>query len=325
MKAWQVDHWGEPESMVLREVAEPTPGPGQVLVRNRAVSLNFFDILQVQGKYQVKPAFPFSPGAEVAGVVEAAGPGVTRLRVGDRVAATPMLNGLAEYTVCPEQRTFSLARGMSWPEGAAMPIVYQTSFFALRERGQLRSGEWLLVHAGASGVGMAAIQIGRAWGARVIATAGSAEKLAFARAQGAEIAIDYSGESWVEQIKQITGKGADVIYDPVGGDIFDLSTKCIAPGGRLLVVGFAGGRIPTIAANRILLKNMAVVGVLWGNHVLAAPDYARETHAELCRMYEAGQVRPVIAQSFPMEDALAAFHAITTRRVMGKVVIEMKG
>jgi NADPH2:quinone reductase len=324
MKAWQVDQWGEPESMVLRDVPVPEPRQGEVLIRNKAVSLNFFDVLQVQGKYQVKPAFPFSPGAEIAGVVERAGPGVTRLRAGDAVASTPMLNGLAEYTISPENRTFPLARGMSWAEAAALPIVYQTSFFALRERAQLRPGEWLLVHAGASGVGMAAIQIGRAWGARVIATASSPEKLAFARSQGAEIAISYSDQGWVEQVKQITGVGAAVIYDPVGGDIFDLSTKCIAPGGRLLVVGFASGRIPSIPANRILLKNMSVVGVLWGNHVLAAPEYARETHAELCRMYEAGQVRPVIAQSFPLEDALAGFRAITSRQVMGKIVIEMR-
>jgi len=322
MKCWQVDDWGEPETMKLAEVSIPQPGPGQVLIRNRASSLNFFDILQIQGKYQVKPPFPFTPGAEIAGVVEKTGEGVTHVRTGDPVVSIPFLGGLAEYTVARVRDTFPLPKGMSFAEGAALPIVYQTSYFALRDRGQLKAGEWLLVHAGASGVGMSAIQLGRAWGARVIATAGSAEKLAFARSQGAEIALDYSAAGWVEQVKQITGKGADVIYDPVGGDVFDLSTKCIAPFGRLLIIGFAGGRIPSIAANRILLKNMSVVGVLWGNHVSAHPEYAAETHAELARMYEAGQVRPVVAHSYSLADVLAAYRDMGARKVMGKVVVE---
>lgn len=323
MKAWQVHEWCEPAGMAFEEVAVPTPGPGEVLIRNRAASLNFFDILQVQGKYQVRPPFPFAPGGEVAGIVERVGDGVTHVRAGDAVAATPMVNGMAEFTVAKANMTFPAPRDMSFAEAAAMPVVYQTSFFALRERGMLRPGEWLLVHAGASGVGMAAIQLGRAWGARVIATAGSDEKLAFARSQGAEIALTYNDPAWVDQVKQITGDGADVIYDPVGGDVFDLSTKCIAPHGRLLVVGFAGGRIPTIAANRILLKNMSVVGVLWGNHARAHPEYAAATHAELSRMYEQGMIRPIVARTFRLEDLVAAFGEITTRKVIGKIVVEM--
>ena len=323
MKAWQVHAWGEPDTMRLEDVPVPVPGAGQVLIRNRAVSLNFFDILQVQGKYQVKPPFPFSPGAEVAGTVEAVGAGVTHVRAGDAVVSTPMVNGLAEFSCVKGHTVYPIARGMSFAEGAALPIVYQTSFFALRDRGNVQPGEWLVVHAGASGVGMAAIQLGRAWGARVIATAGSEEKLAFARAQGAEIALSYNDAAWVDQVKQITGQGADVIYDPVGGDVFDLSSKCIAPFGRLLVVGFASGRIPSIAANRILLKNMSVVGVLWGNHVMAHPEYAAATHAELCRMYEAGQIRPVVARSYALEDAVAGMADLASRRVMGKVVVEV--
>ncbi len=309
--------------MALEDVPVPIPGAGQVLIRNRAVSLNFFDILQVQGKYQVKPALPFAPGAEVSGVVEAVGEGVTGLRGGDEVVAAPMANGMAEFTCAKAAFTFPLPRGMSFAEGAALPIVYQTSFFALRDRAQLRPGEWLLVHAGASGVGMAAIQLGRAWGARIIATAGSEEKLAFARAQGAEIALSYNDAAWVDQVKQITGAGADVIYDPVGGDVFDLSSKCIAPFGRLLVVGFAGGRIPSIAANRILLKNMSVVGVLWGNHVQAHPEYAAATHAELARMYEQGLIRPVVARSYRLEELVRAFDDMASRKVIGKIVVEL--
>jgi NADPH:quinone reductase len=323
MKAWQVHDWCEPTGMVLEDVPIPAPQPGHVLIRNRAASLNFFDILQVQGKYQVKPKLPFAPGAEVAGVVEAVGEGVTSVRTGDAVVATPMVNGMAEFSCARAAMTFALPRGMSFAEAAALPIVYQTSFFALRDRAQLRAGEWLLVHAGASGVGMAAIQLGRAWGARVMATAGSDEKLAFARSQGAEIALSYNDAAWVDQVKQITGQGADVIYDPVGGDVFDLSSKCIAPFGRLLVVGFASGRIPSIAANRILLKNMSVVGVLWGNHVTARPEYAAATHAELARMFEQGLIRPVVAQSYRLEDLVQAFDDMASRKVIGKIVVEL--
>jgi NADPH2:quinone reductase len=308
--------------MLLENVPVPVPSAGEVLIRNRAASLNFFDILQVQGKYQVKPPLPFAPGAEVAGVVEAVGDGVTAFRAGDPVVATPMVNGMAEFTCARAAMTFPLPRGMSFAEGAALPIVYQTSYFALRDRAQLRAGEWLLVHAGASGVGMAAIQLGRAWGARVIATAGSEEKLAFALAQGAEIALSYNDAAWVDQVKQITGEGAGVIYDPVGGDVFDLSSKCVAPFGRLLVVGFASGRIPSIAANRILLKNMSVVGVLWGNHVKVHPEYAAATHAELARMYGQGMIRPAVAQTYRLEDLVQAFDDMASRKVIGKIVVE---
>lgn len=324
MKAWQVHEWCEPAGMAFEDVAVPAPGPGEVLIRNRAASLNFFDILQVQGKYQVRPPFPFAPGGEVAGIVERLGDGVTNVGAGDAVVATPMVNGMAEFTVAKANMTFPVPRDMSFAEAAAMPVVYQTSFFALRDRGQLRAGEWLLVHAGASGVGMAAIQLGRAWGARVMATAGSDEKLAFARSQGAEIALSYNDAAWVEQVKQITGgEGANVIYDPVGGDVFDLSTKCIAPQGRLLVVGFAAGRIPTIAANRILLKNMSVVGVLWGNHVRAHPEYAAATHAELSRMYEQAMIRPIVARTYRLDELVNAFSDMATRKVIGKSVVEM--
>ena len=322
MKAWRVHAWGEPETMVLDEIAKSEPGEGQARIRNHAAALNFFDILQVQGKYQVKPPFPFTPGAEVAGVVDAVGPGVTSVKVGDRVMAIPRGGAFAEYSFAPAASVFAMPEAMSFEEAASMPIVYQTGYFAMTHRYQIREGEWLLVHAGASGVGMAAIQIGKALGARVIATAGSEAKLAFAHEQGADYTINYSDASWVDRVKEITeGLGADTIYDPVGGDIFDLSTKCVASEGRILIIGFAAGRIPSIALNRVLLKNISIVGVLWGGYVLSHPSYEKTAHAELMKMYEAGKIRPSVNAVYPFEEAPRGLRDLADRKVTGKAVL----
>jgi NADPH2:quinone reductase len=211
---------------------------------------------------------------------------------------------------------------MDWAQAAAMPVIYHTSYFALKNRAELRPGEWLLVHAGASGVGMSAIQIGKAFGARVIATAGSAGKLEFSKRQGAEFVLDYKDEKWVDQVKEITGgAGADVIYDPVGGDIFDLSSKCIASAGRLLVIGFASGRIPSIAVNRILLKNMSVVGVFWGNHVKANPNYTAETQAALETLWIEKKINPEVSSTWPLAELPQAMKALADRKVLGKAVL----
>jgi NADPH2:quinone reductase len=324
MRAWRVNEWCEPSGMELGEVAMPEPGPGQVRVRNHAAALNFFDVLQIQGKYQVKPPFPFTPGAEIAGVIEAVGEGVNGRQTGDRVLGIPEGSGFAECTVLAASKTFRVPDGMAWEQAAAFPIVYHTSYFALKDRAQIREGEWLLVHAGASGVGMSAIQLGKAFGARVIATAGSAEKLEFARRQGADHVLDYGGEDWVEQVKALTGgRGADVIYDPVGGDVFDLSGKCIAPYGRLLVIGFAAGRIPSIAANRILLKNISVVGVFWGGHVKMNPGYTETTQAALEALWLEGKLNPEISNTWPLEELPAAMQALTDRGVLGKAVLRI--
>jgi NADPH2:quinone reductase len=215
---------------------------------------------------------------------------------------------------------------MTWEQGAAMPIVYHTSWFALQSRAALKPGEWLLVHAGASGVGMSAIQLGKALGARVIATAGDEHKLEFALAQGAGHAINYSNASWLDRVKEITERrGADVIYDPVGGDVFDLSMKCIASEGRLLIVGFAGGRIPSVPANRVLLKNMSVVGVLWGDYANAHPCYIGETQHALEQMYAQRKIEPAVTKTYPLEAAPAAMRAIANREVLGKAVLVMNG
>jgi NADPH:quinone reductase len=318
MKAWQVRAWGEPEDMTLASAPVPEPSAGEVRIANRAAALNFFDILQIQGKYQVKPPFPFTPGAEVSGVVEALGADVQGLAVGDRVLAAPMVGAFAQRTVTPAYRVVRMPRGMDFPEAAAMPVVYHTSYFALTHRAALQSGEWLLVHAGASGIGMAAIQIGKALGARIIATAGGALKLEFCRSQGADHVIDYQDGSWVDRVKELTGgRGADVICDPVGADIFDQSTKCIAPEGRLLVVGFAGGRIPVIQANRVLLKDISIVGVHWGPYVREHPEYFGHAQEAL----EAMRVRPAVGRRYRLDEAPAALRDLAERKVTGKAVL----
>src|SRR5579864_4684071 len=322
MKAWRVHNWGEPETMSFEDIPAPEPGPNEVRIRNRAAALNFFDILQVQGKYQIKPPFPFTPGAEVAGIVDAAGPGVTEFKPGDPVLSLTHGNGMAEQSVAQVNRTFPIPEGMDFSSAAALPVVYHTSYFALRERAALKPSEWLLVHAGASGVGVSAIQIGKAFGARIIATAGGPEKLAFAKAQGADHTIDYGESNWVDQVTQITNRrGADVIYDPVGGDVFDLSTKCIASAGRLLVIGFASGRIPTIAANRILLKNMSVVGALWGGHVQAHPEYSAIAQRALADLHAKGQIKPPRPVEYPLDAAPAALRDLANRKILWKAVL----
>jgi len=318
MQAWQVRAWSEPEDMTLEDSAIPEPGAGEVRIANRAAALNFFDILQIQGKYQIKPPFPFTPGAEVAGTVDAIGAGVTGLAVGAKALAMTPGGAFAEYSIAPAARVFLMPEGMDFPEAAAMPIVYHTSYFALTQRAALQRGEWLLAHAGASGVGMAAIQIGRSLGARIIATAGSRDKLDFCLAQGAEHVLDYGPADWVDRVKELTGgRGADVIYDPVGGDIFDLSTKCIAPEGRLLVIGFAGGRIPSIQANRILLKDISIVGVHWGQYVRDHPEYPAQAQQAL----EAMRIRPHVGRRYRLDEAPAALRELAERKIIGKAVL----
>ena len=315
-------HWGEPSEMQYAEVPDPLPGPGQVLIDVKAIGCNFPDILIVQGKYQMKPPLPFSPGHEVAGIVLAVGAGVTRAHPGQRIFAMIDLGGYAERAVADDTRVFAIPDAMSFEEAAAFALVNQTSYAALVHRAQMQVGEWLLVHAAAGGVGLAAVQIGKALGGRVIATAGTAAKLEIARQSGADVLINYQSEDWVERVKHVTdGHGADVIYDPVGGDVFDGSSKCIAFEGRLLVVGFAGGRIPSIAANRILLKNMSVVGVHWGMYQHLGSPRVDEWMSALFAMYGKGQVWPVISKTYHLAEAAKALEAIASRASYGKVVL----
>jgi NADPH2:quinone reductase len=309
--------------MRLQELGVPEPGPGQIRIRNRAAALNFFDLLQIQGRYQVKPALPFTPGHEVAGTVDALGEGASGLGRGDRVLARLVTGGFADYSLARAGNTFRIPDSMGFAEAAGMLIVYQTAHYAFTRRTRLERGEWLLVHGGAGGVGTAAVQLGKALGARVIATAGSEEKRAFCVAQGADHVLDYLAPGWVERVKELTGRGADVIYDPVGGDVFDLSTRCLAPEGRLLVVGFASGRIPQIQLNRVLLKNASIVGVNWGAHFLEHPESLAPVQAELFSMYEAGRIAPVVSRSYAFEEAPAALRDLAQRRTHGKVVLAL--
>lgn len=317
-----VTAWGEPSDLRYGELPDPEPAAGEVVVEVRAIGCNFPDILMVQGKYQVKPPFPFSPGHEVAGLVRQVGAGVTRLRSGQRVLAMLGWGGYAERVLAPAARVFPIPDAMSFEEAAAFSLVYQTAYCALVHRAAIRAGEWLLVHGAAGGVGLAAVQLGRALGARVIATAGTAEKLEIARQSGADALINYRTEAWVDRVKALTGgAGADVVYDPVGGDVFDDSTRCLAFEGRLLVIGFAGGRIPSIAANRILLKNVSVVGVHWGLYQQRDSPLVDEWMAALMALYEKRQIRPVIFRTFPLRDAAQALRTIADRESHGKVVL----
>jgi len=329
MKAWRVNELGDPMDVLkLEEVDAPTAGPGEAVVEVGATSLNFFDILLCQGTYQEKPPLPFTPGAEVGGTVRTVGDGVTTVREGQRVLALPPLphGGLAQRVAVPAAAMLPIPDAMSFEDAAAHFIVYQTAYVGLHRRARLRSGEVALVHAGAGGVGSAAIQLAVAAGARVIATAGGAEKVAVCRRLGAEEVIDYREGDFVERVKELTGgRGADVIFDPVGGDVFDRSRRCIAFEGRLLVVGFAGGRMAEAPTNHALVKNYAVVGLHWGLYRKMAPQVIVETHQELMRLYDEGKIKPLIFRNVPFADVPAALDLIGSRATWGKLVTQPNG
>jgi len=322
MRAIVVDRWMEPSELSVREVPDPALGPGMLRVTVRAAGCNFFDILMVKGQYQMRPPFPFVPGAELAGEVLEVGPGVEGFAPGDRVLSMAGLGGFADQAVVPAASAYHLPEGMSFEAGAAFPIVYPTSYAALVFRAPVHPGDWLLVHAAAGGVGIAAVQIGKTLGARVIGTAGGADKLDVVRRVGADVAIDYRSDDWVERVKEATGgHGADIIYDSVGGDVTDASLKCIAWNGRLLVIGFASGRIPEVKLNRVLLKNISLVGLHWGAHAMHEPARVTETFRALFDLYARGVVEPVIYDRFPLEQLPQALAALGARQTYGKVVV----
>lgn len=322
MYSMVVSELGGPTALRREEGPDPKAGSGEVVIEVKACGCNFFDILITRGEYQVKPPLPFSPGAEVAGIVREVGSGVRDHRVGDRVSALLEYGGFTSMVAVPSARVFPIPEGMSFEAAAALGLVYQTSYVALVPRARLEPGETLLVHAAAGGVGLAAVQIGVALGARVIGTAGSADKLELISENGADAVINYREEDFVARVRQLTeGRGADVIYDPVGGDTFDKSMKCIAFDGRLLVIGFASGRIPSAEMNRVLLKNISLVGLHWGLYFEKAPEVLHEAQAAIAALHAAKKISPLISATYPLTDAASALEALGSRKTTGKVVL----
>ncbi len=322
MKAVVVRELMEPMDLSVSEIETPEIEAGKLAIEVKAIGCNFADTLIVRGKYQVKPEFPFIPGGEVAGVVCEIGDGVTGFSVGDRVMAFVGHGGFAERVNANSEATFPIPDDMSFEHAAAMPIVYGTSYIALVRRGMLAAGETVLVTAAAGGIGTATIQIAKALGARVIALAGGSEKLEIVRGVGADIAIDYLKDDWVERVRQETqGQGANVVIENVGGDIFDGCTRCIAWEGRLVIVGFAGGEIPLVKVNRILLKHISLVGVHFGPMTKHAPEQIASCFRSLMKLYEEGSIKPVISKSYPLSRAADALAALGDRKTHGKIVL----
>lgn len=322
MRAVVCREWGGPEKLGVEDVPSPALRDGAVRIKVHAAGVNFADLLLIAGQYQEKPAFPFTPGAEAAGVVIEVGAGVTGLKNGDRVMALTGLGAFADEAVVDAQRVLPIPPAMEFASAAAFPVAYGTSHGALDWRAHLQPGEWLLVTGAAGGVGLTAVEIGKAMGARVIACAGSAEKLAIAQQHGADHLIDYSKEDIRERVKAITGgRGVDVIYDPVGGEAFDASLRSIAWGGRIIIIGFAAGRVPQIPANIVLVKNIDVIGFYWGSYQAHKPELLRGSFAQLFRWFQEGRLRPHVSHHLSLEQAAEALSLLQQRRSTGKVVL----
>jgi NADPH2:quinone reductase len=313
---------GPPETLVLRDVPVPEPKPGEIRIAVRAAGVNFPDALVIQNKYQRQPPLPFAPGSEVAGIVDAIGDGVSHVAVGDRVAAYGLAGGFAEQIVLPADRAVPLGETMDFDTGAAFTMTYGTAYHALVQRGALRAGETVLVLGAAGGVGLAAVEIAKALGAHVIAAASSPAKLALARAHGADETIDYATEDLKEAVKRLTGgRGVDIVVDPVGDRFAEPAFRAIALHGRYLVIGFAGGAIPSIPLNLPLLKQASIVGVAWGAFAAREPEAYRANAAILTEMYAAGKLRPHISLRLPLERGGEAIRLMMDRKAEGKIVV----
>lgn len=325
MKAVLCKAFGPAESLVLEDVASPVAKKNEILLDVHAAAVNFPDTLIIEGKYQFKPPFPFSPGGEAAGVVSAVGEKISHLKIGDRVMALTGWGSFAEQVAVPGYNVLPIPPAMDFNTAAGFSMTYGTSMHALKQRGNLQPGETLLVLGASGGVGLAAVEIGKAMGARVIAAASSAEKLAIAKAAGADELINYSETSLKDEIKRLTdGQGADVIYDPVGGDLFDQAIRAIAWNGRLLVVGFASGRIPELPVNLALLKGAAVVGVFWGSFAQRQPQDNAANFQQLFGWYAEGKLKPLVSQVYPLSDTAQAINDLGQRKAVGKVVVQVR-
>jgi NADPH2:quinone reductase len=325
MKAWQVTRNAEPrEALQLAEVDRPQPGPGQLLVRVIASALNFPDVLLCLGTYQIRPPFPFTPGMELCGEIVELGEGVADWKVGDRVLGNPILPGgaFAEYVLMDVADTFHAPASLSDEAAAALHIAYQTAWMGLHRRAHIQPGETLLVHAGAGGVGSAAIQVGKAAGARVIAVVGGAQKADTAAKLGADLVVDRRSQDFVKAVKEATGgRGADVVFDPVGGDAYTGSAKCVAFEGRILVVGFAGGTVPAPALNHALVKNYSIVGLHWGLYREKAPAQIAAAHVELTALADAGVVAPLIGGRLTLDEVPDGLTRLAAGETVGRLVL----
>ncbi len=311
-----------PQSLNVEEVPDPKPGPGEVAIDVAAAGVNFADTLMVTGKYQEKPELPFTPGLELAGRVTALGAGVTGVAPGDRVIGLVDRGAFAEVALVRADEVYPIPDSMDFDIAAGFPITYGTAHGALVWRAELKPGETLLVHGAAGGVGLAAVEVGKALGAEVIATAGGPEKLEIARAHGADHLVDYRSEDIRERVKALTGgRGADVVFDPVGGEVFMASLRAVAWGGRLLVIGFAAGKVPEIPANLLLVKNLAVLGLYWGAYRQKAPDLLRSQFETLTGWFAEGRLKPLVSHRRDLAETAEALDLLLTRKATGKVVL----
>jgi len=330
MKAVLCVELGPPDKLVIEDVPSPVPAANEVRIGVHACGLNFADTLIIEGKYQERPPLPFTPGSEVGGEILEAGSAVQHLKPGDRVMAR-CSGGYAEEVVAPAgkaagaSKVWQIPASMSYPEAAAFAVAYGTAHVGLDHRAHLKAGEVLLVHGASGGVGLAAVELGKLMGATVIATASTPEKLALAEQYGADHLINYTDGEFRHQVKALTGgKGADVIFDPVGGDIFDQSMRCINWEGRILVVGFASGHIPQAPVNLVLVKNISLVGLFWGNYGLFDPPVMDDSLQTLLGWYAEGKLKPHVSATYPLDQVANALNAFTQRKVTGKIVLTTK-
>jgi NADPH2:quinone reductase len=325
MRALVCHEYGPPESLVIEEMPDPVPGDKQVLVDVEAAGINFPDVLVIAGKYQVIATTPFIPGNEAAGTISAVGANVSRFAVGDKVIINSTGGAFAEKCLADEATTAPLPDELDFEQGAGFSVTYGTSAHALRQSASLQSGETMLVLGAAGGVGITAVEIGKAMGARVIAAASSDEKLAFAKSAGADELVNYSEVPLKETVKALTGgNGVDVVYDPVGGELAEQAFRALAWHGRYLVIGFASGDIPKFAANIALLKEASIIGVWWGTWAKKNPGLQVQNMLDMAAMVSAGALQPRVTESYSLDDYVKAFSAITERRARGKVILRMR-
>ncbi len=322
MRAVRCNAYGPPESLVVEDIAPLAPGDGEVLIEVKAAGVNFPDSLITQNKYQIKPPLPFTPGGELAGIVRAIGAGVTRARVGQSVIGFTLWGAFAEQVLVPQDKLIPMPEGMPYEIAGGFLMTYGTCYHALHDRARVQPGETVLVLGAAGGIGIAAIELAKAMGARVIAAASTQDKLAVCRAHGADDTIDYTTQDLREQIKAMTGaRGVDVVCDPVGGRFSEAALRSMAWRGRFLAIGFADGEIPKIPLNLVLLKGCSIVGVFWGSFVQHEPAQCAADLAALVQLYQSGAIRPLVSGRYPLEQTGAAISALTQRSVSGKLII----